>query len=110
MRIVRQHQQAEDVLHDAFLAIRTQAARFGAALGSDRGWICSITRNLALNSVRKGAREVSVDEETAKALDAQTSLEAHHHQLADAFEIHASLGRLNDCLSRLEPARRNCIL
>ena len=111
MRIVRQRQQAEDVLHDAFLAIWTQAARFDAALGSGRGWIYSITRNLALNSVRKGAREVSVDEETAEALDAQTSLEAHHHhQLADAFEIHASLGRLNDCLSRLEPARRNCIL
>jgi RNA polymerase sigma-70 factor (ECF subfamily) len=109
MRIVRQRQQAEDVLHDAFLAIWTQAARFDATLGSGRGWIYSVTRNLALNSVRKGAREVSVDEETAEALDAQTSVEAHH-QLADAFEMHASLGRLNDCLSRLEPARRNCIL
>ena len=109
MRIVRQHQQAEDVLHDAFMAIWTQAARFDATLGSGRGWIYSVTRNLALNSVRKGAREVSVDEETAEALDAQTSVEAHH-QLADAFEMHASLGRLNDCLSRLEPARRNCIL
>jgi len=109
MRIVRQRQQAEDVLHDAFLAIWTQAARFDATLGSGRGWIYSVTRNLALNSVRRGAREVSVDEETAEALDAQTSVEAHH-QLADAFEMRASLGRLNDCLSRLEPARRNCIL
>ena len=59
--------------------------------------------------MRKGAREVSVDEETAEALDAQTSVEAHR-QPADAFEVHASLGRLDDCLSRLEPARRNCIL
>ena len=109
MRIVRQRQQAEDVLHDAFVAIWTQAARFDAMLGSGRGWIYSITRNLALNSVRKGAREVSVDEETTEALDAQTSVEAHR-QLADAFEMHASMGRLNDCLSRLEPARRNCIL
>ena len=109
MRIVRQRQQAEDVLHDAFMAIWTKAASFDATLGSGRGWIYSVTRNLALNSVRNGAREVSVDEETAEALDAQTSMEAHH-QLADAFEMHASLGRLNDCLSRLEPARRNCIL
>ena len=109
LRIVRQRQQAEDVLHDAFMAIWTQAASFDATRGSGRGWIYSVTRNLALNSVRNGAREVSVDEETAEALDAQTSMEAHH-QLADAFEIHASLGRLNDCLSRLEPARRNCIL
>ena len=34
----------------------------------------------------------------------------NHHQLADAFERHASLGRLNECLSRLNPARRSCIL
>ncbi len=109
LRIVRQRQQAEDVLHDAFMAIWTKAASFDAMRGSGRGWIYSVTRNLALNSVRNGAREVSVDEETAEALDAQTSMEAHH-QLADAFEMHASLGRLNDCLSKLEPARRNCIL
>lgn len=109
LRIVRQRQQAEDVLHDAFMAIWTKAASFDATRGSGRGWIYSVTRNLALNSVRNGAREVSVDEETAEALDAQTSMEAHH-QLADAFEMHASLGRLNDCLSRLEPARRSCIL
>ena len=109
LRIVRQRQQAEDVLHDAFMAIWTKAASFDATLGSGRGWIYSVTRNLALNSVRNGAREVTVDEETAEALDAQTSMAAHY-QLADAFEAHASLGRLNDCLSRLEPARRNCIL
>ncbi len=109
LRIVRQRQQAEDVLHDAFMAIWTKAASFDATRGSGRGWIYSVTRNLALNNVRNGAREVSVDEETAEALDAQTSMEAHH-QLGDAFEMHARLGRLNDCLSQLEPARRNCIL
>ena len=109
LRIVRQRQQAEDVLHDAFMNIWTHAARFDATLGSGRGWIYSVTRNLALNSVRNGAREVSVDEETAEALDAHISMEAHH-ELAEAFELRASLGKLSDCLSRLEPARRNCSL
>lgn len=109
LRIVRQRQQAEDVLHDAFMAIWTKAASFDGALGSGRGWIYSVTRNLALNSVRNGAREVSVDEETAEALDAELSLQ-NHAEVADAFELRASLGKLNDCLSQLEPARRNCIL
>ena len=108
LRIVRQRQQAEDVLHDAFMAIWTKAASFDATLGSGRGWIYSVTRNLALNSVRNGARQVSVDEETAEALDAQVSLE--NHPVTDAFELRASMGKLNECLSRLEPARRNCIL
>jgi RNA polymerase sigma factor (sigma-70 family) len=109
LRIVRQRQQAEDVLHDAFMNIWTKAGSFDATLGSGRGWIYSVVRNLAFNAVRNGAREVSVDEETAEALDAASSMDAHHQQ-TEAFELRADLGKLNDCLSRLEPARRNCIL
>nr|WP_315241846.1 sigma-70 family RNA polymerase sigma factor [uncultured Albidiferax sp.] len=109
LRIVRQRQQAEDVVHDAFMNIWTQAASFDAQRGSGRGWIYSVVRNLALNAVRNGAREVPVDEETAEALDAQNSLQAHA-EIADAFDLRVSLGKLNDCLARLEPARRNCIL
>ena len=109
LRIVRQRQQAEDVLHDAFLNIWSKASSFDAELGSARGWIYSVTRNLAFNAVRNGAREVSVDEETAQALDARQSLETHA-QMTDAFETSANLGRLQNCLSQLEPARRNCIL
>lgn len=109
MRIVRQAQEAEDVVHDAFMNIWTRAASFDASLGSGRGWIYSVTRNLALNTIRNGAREVSVDEETAEALDAHNTMAAYA-QLTEAFELNASLGKLNECLSRLEPARRNCIL
>ena len=109
MRIVRQAQEAEDVVHDAFMNIWTRAASFDASLGSGRGWIYSVTRNLALNTVRNGAREVSVDEETAEALDAHNTMAAYP-QLTEAFELNASLGKLNECLARLEPARRNCIL
>lgn len=109
LRIVRQRQQAEDILHDAFVNIWNKASSFDAALGSGRGWIYSLTRNLAFNAVRDSAREVSVDEETAEALDAETSAQAYAG-MTDAFELRTSLGRLNDCLERLEPARRNCIL
>ena len=109
LRIVRQRQEAEDVLHDAFMNIWTKCGSFDASLGSGRGWVYSVVRNMALNAVRNGAREVQVDEETAEALDAQTSMDAHQ-QFAEAFEARASLGRLNECLARLEPARRNCIL
>ena len=37
MRIVRQRQQAEDVVHDAFLNIWTKAGSFDAQLASGRG-------------------------------------------------------------------------
>jgi RNA polymerase sigma-70 factor (ECF subfamily) len=109
LRIVRQRQLAEDVVQEAFMNIWTRAASFDALRGSGRGWVYSVVRNLALNAVRDAAREVPVEEDVMEALDAQASAQAHQ-AMADAFELQASLGRLGDCLARLDPARRNCIL
>ena len=109
LRIVRQRQAAEDVLHDAFLNICTKAGSFDASRGSGRGWIYSIVRNQALNAIRSGEREVHV------SVDAMTDIEsAESMRLAaehtDAFELHTDLGRLHDCLSNLDVAKRNSIL
>ncbi|RYY93918.1 MAG: sigma-70 family RNA polymerase sigma factor [Comamonadaceae bacterium] len=109
LRIVRQRQQAEDVLHDAFINIWQRAASFDAARGEGRGWIYSVVRNAALDMVRSGAREVSVDEDTAAAIDDQAALAAYT-TATDPFELRADLGTLDRCLARLEPARRDCIL
>ena len=108
-RIVRDRALAEDIVHDACVNIWTRAASFERTLGSARGWIYSVARNLALNAVRDGHREVAVDDETAAALDARASLEAWH-DMADAFAWQDSAGRIKPCLEQLEPVRRNCIL
>lgn len=108
-RIVRDTALAEDIVHDACVNIWTRAARFDPARGSARGWIYSVARNLALNAVRDGAREVEMDDDTAAALDARASLEAWH-DTADAFAWRDSAGRIGPCLEQLEPVRRNCIL
>jgi len=108
-RIVRDRALAEDIVHDACVNIWTRAASFERKLGSARGWIYSVARNLALNAVRDGHREVAVDDETAAALDARASLEAWH-DMADAFAWQDSAGRIGPCLEQLEPVRRNCIL
>jgi len=108
-RIVRDRALAEDIVHDACVNIWTRAASFERTLGSARGWIYSVARNLALNAVRDGRREVAVDDETAAALDARASLEAWH-DMADAFAWQDSAGRIGPCLEQLEPVRRNCIL
>lgn len=109
LRIVRQHQHAEDVLHDAFISIWQRASTFDPARGAGRGWIYSVVRHAALNRVRSGAREVTVDEEAAAAIEDDAALVAHA-AAADPFELRADLGRLDNCLSQLEPARRDCIL
>ena len=106
---MRDRALAEDIVHDACVNIWTRAASFERKLGSARGWIYSVARNLALNAVRDGHREVAVDDETAAALDARASLEAWH-DMADAFAWQDSAGRIGPCLEQLEPVRRNCIL
>lgn len=109
LRIVRQRQQAEDVLHDAFISIWQRAETFNPARGEGRGWIYSVVRNAALNMVRSGARQVDVSEDAAEAIDDQAALAAYA-AAGDQFELRADLGRLENCLNGLEPARRDCIL
>ena len=109
LRIVRQRHAAEDVLHDAFLNIWTKAGSFDATRGSGRGWIYSIVRNQALNAIRSGEREVHVGEDALTAIESAESMRLAAEN-TDAFELHNDLGRLHECLSNLDVAKRNSIL
>ncbi len=109
LRIVRQRPHAEDVLHDAFVAIWQRAATFDAARGAGRGWIYSVVRNTALNWVRNHARDVPVDEKAGAALEDNMAVQ-DHASTRDAAETRVDLGRLDGCLEQLEPGRRECIV
>lgn len=108
-RIVREKAAAEDVLHDAFVRIWSRAATFDASLGSARGWIYSVVRHAALNHVRSGSREVTLDEEATEAVEAEQAMQAYR-DARPAFELRADWGRLERCLDALPPERRDCIL
>lgn len=108
LRIVRDRARAEDVLHDAFMNIWTRAASFDATRGEGRGWIHTIVRNQALSAVRTNGREVSADEETIEALEADAV--ANAAPMADVFEVDADIGRLDECLEQLDTPKRNSIL
>jgi len=105
LRIVRRREVAEDVLHDAFVSIWQKAASFDAGRGAGRGWVYSVVRHQALNALRGSEREVAVDVELLAALQ-----EAHGDTVAEQFELHASMGRLHDCLEHLDSAKRNSIV
>ncbi len=106
LRIVRERQAAEDVVHDAFVSIWTKAGTFDAARGAGRGWIYTIVRHQALDAIRSSTREVLVDdEETLEAIDADGAA-----SITDAFELRQDLGRLEHCLTQLDAAKRNSIL
>ncbi|MEO7252930.1 MAG: sigma-70 family RNA polymerase sigma factor [Casimicrobium sp.] len=108
LRIVRDRALAEDVLHDAFMNVWTKAASFDATRGSGRGWIHTLVRNQALSVVRTSGREVSADEEAIEAIEAESV--ANAAPMAEAFEISADIGRLDECLNGLDVPKRNSIM
>jgi RNA polymerase sigma factor (sigma-70 family) len=109
LRIVRQRALAEDIVHDACLSIWTRSASYQPELGSARGWIYSIVRNLSLNAVRNASRFHDADEATIASVDAAHSTAAWNEQLF-AQENVVNVGRLQHCLQALEPERRDCLL
>lgn len=108
LRIVRDRAAAEDVLHDAFMAIWNRASTFDPNRGEGRGWMCSIVRHGAINAVRASARTVSVDEELLD--DLQDAEPQAAPDMLDAFSLRSTLGQLDQCLERLDVAKRNCVL
>lgn len=109
LRIVRDRAVAEDVLHDAFVSIWTRAIGFDAKRGEGRGWMFSIVRNASLNRIRSSARMVTLGDDAAEAVDDAAAL-ASYRSAADPMELRSDLGRLQRCLTQLEPARRDCIV
>lgn len=102
VRIVRQREAAEDVVHDAFVQIWQKAASFDARLGSGRGWIYTVVRHAALNHLRRSQREISTDDGVLEVLlDATVPVD-------DPGELDA--GSLERCLGLLDEPRRRSIV
>ncbi len=103
MRIVRNRERAEDVLHDAFVQLWQGAQGFDPALGSARGWVYTIVRHRALREARRGGRELSLDPQD---LDDVADLQ----QAAAPAERGFDAQTLERCLERLDDSRRACVL
>lgn len=103
-RIVKRRELAEEVVQDTFIRIWTHAHQYDADRGSARGWIYSIVRNRALNLLRDGKREHTVEEvETLRESEQADEVMAAWHRLDRN-------SRLYDCLGALDETKRRGIL
>lgn len=103
VRIVRDRDRGHDVLHDAFVQIWQKAGTYRRELGSGRGWIYTIVRHRALDTVRGESREVAVGDDIGAFADALLAASGGSDGPTDAMA-------LRTCLDRLEPERRAFIV
>ena len=71
LKIVREQNEAEDVVHDAFIAIVERADQFRPERGSVVAWLVTTVRNLALDRARRRVRRAQITEEELRHEPAQ---------------------------------------
>jgi RNA polymerase sigma-70 factor (ECF subfamily) len=68
LRIVADREQAEDLVHDAFVAIWQKIDRFDPARGSLRSWIVTIVRNRAIDRLRGTRPSIEIGEADERSM------------------------------------------
>jgi RNA polymerase sigma-70 factor (ECF subfamily) len=62
LRIVGEREQAEDLVHDAFVIVWQKIARFDPSRGSLRAWLLTIVRNRGIDRLRAARPGVELEE------------------------------------------------
>ena len=102
LRITRQPASASDAVHDAFLQVWRNAARFDPERGNADGWLISLVRYRALDITRQQVREqpgLALPEQVDTDPDALSVLVAGAEGQA-----------LRHCLERIDPPRRSLVV
>jgi RNA polymerase sigma factor (sigma-70 family) len=102
LRFMGRPDLAEEVLQEAFVRIWYNASRYEAHLAAPMTWMVNITRNLAIDQLRKHREHPLADGQQDALLDDGPSA---HEQLDRERDTHA----LNRCLDSLDGMQRQSI-
>jgi RNA polymerase sigma-70 factor (ECF subfamily) len=102
LKIVRDQNDAEDVVHDAFIAIVERADQFRPERGSLIAWLVTAVRNLALDRARRRTRRAQITDEELRhepsepVLDPEALSWLEHRRAA----VIAALARVSEAQRR----------
>ncbi|WP_256733661.1 RNA polymerase sigma factor [Pseudomonas reactans] len=102
LRFMGRTDLAEEVLQEAFVRIWYNASRYEAHLSAPMTWMVNITRNLAIDQLRKHREQPLADGQQDALIDDAPSA---HDQLDHERQAHA----LNRCLETLDGMQRRSI-
>ena len=111
LMIVKRLDLAEEIIQEAYVRIWSNADSYRPSSGSPMTWMITIARNLAIDIVRRPAREIYPDESVLLAFpsDCPTASEAieaaEDHQIAMEQQQ-----KVLSALQALNPARRDLVI
>jgi len=94
--ILRQRSESEDALQDIYVLIWRQASEFDASRGSAMTWLLAITRNKAIDRLRRRAN-------LPASIHYQEQATAPESSPSDQAEAMQESRNLSRCLSQLKP-------
>lgn len=78
LRITRDELEAQDVVHDAFVAVVERADQYQAERGSVVAWLVAAVRNLALDRMRRRTRRAQITEEELRHEPSEVVADPEH--------------------------------
>ncbi len=104
LRIVADREQAEDLVHDAFVTAWQKIELFDPARGSLRSWIVTIVRNRAIDRLRGNRPSIEIGEADQRSL-----LKSGPNPTWDDAVARLGAAQLRAALAELPEAQREAV-
>ena len=104
LRVVADREQAEDVVHDSFVAVWAKIDRFDPARGSLRAWLLTVVRNRAIDRLRAVRPSMVIED-----ADEQSLLRTSSNPTWEAAIARRSAAELRNALDGLPTEQREAI-
>ena len=102
LRVLRDRSEAEDVLHEVYLRVWHKADTYAVTGHSPMTWLITVTRNKAIDRLRKRRPETGNDNMMALMADDRPGPEA-------AAIARSERTRIDECMDELEPAKADAV-
>ena len=104
LRVVANREQAEDLVHDGFVAVWQKIDRFDPMRGSLRSWLLTVVRNRAIDRVRSARSSIAIE-----VADEQSLLRTSPNPTWEAAIARRSAAELRSALDGLPTEQRQAI-
>lgn len=104
LKIVREEGEAEDIVHDAFVAVVQRADQYHPARGTVAAWLVTTVRNLALDRARRRTRRAHIVETELKHDRPQDSSSPEESLAAVREHV-----RVREAMAKLPQAQRETL-